>query len=162
MENKASVDLSLDYIRNHPNEIDWSYVSDCITLPEDFIREFQDKVIWKYISIDQKLSKDFIREFQDNIDYDLLVRNHNSCLNYTEGLDKTTDKILNSKISYDILKDMGACDDGKEEFRNIFGDEEYIVKDVLRKIVEENPEFDWEYVEWYFNEVFEKENNEND
>ena len=139
MENKASVDLSLDYIRNHPNEIDWSYVSDCITLPEDFIREFQD-----------------------NIDYDLLVRNHNSCLNYTEGLDKTTDKILNSKISYDILKDMGACDDGKEEFRNIFGDEEYIVKDVLRKIVEENPEFDWEYVEWYFNEVFEKENNEND
>jgi len=63
--------LSEDFIREFKDKVDWYgnwyKISMHQTLSEDFIREFQDKVYWNYISCYQTLSEDFIREFKDKL-----------------------------------------------------------------------------------------------
>ena len=64
--------LTIDYVRNHRDELNWKDICTNLTLTEDFIREFKDKVDWKEISYYQVLSENFIREFKDKVDWEMI------------------------------------------------------------------------------------------
>jgi len=67
-------ELSLDFIREFKDKVDWKRISYHQKLSENFIREFKDKVYWYYISWRQILSEDFIREFQDKVNWDWIAK----------------------------------------------------------------------------------------
>lgn len=54
-----SNNMTIEYIRDHKDEINWNYMSLFKQLSEDFIREFKDYVDWNSISSEQHLSEDF-------------------------------------------------------------------------------------------------------
>ena len=47
--------------------LDLESISRKYNLSVNFIKEYQDKVDWYYISAHQKLSENFIREFQNKV-----------------------------------------------------------------------------------------------
>ena len=66
--------LSLDFIREFKNKVNWTYILKYQKLSEDFIREFKDKVNWDWISQYQKLSEDFIREFKNKVNWTYILK----------------------------------------------------------------------------------------
>ena len=62
-------DLSEDFIRKNPDNVNWYCISVSQKLSESLIRDFQDRVNWLKISEYQFLSEAFIREFQDRVNW---------------------------------------------------------------------------------------------
>lgn len=80
---------SEDFIRNHPNEVEWHLIASPLSEPfirefidrlnimsisrtqrltYRFMRDFAEKLDWKYVSM-KLLRHSFIREFQDRVDW---------------------------------------------------------------------------------------------
>lgn len=69
--------FSLEMIELLANDINWSFVSRHIELPEYFIRRYSKKVNWTNICRYQKLSEDFLVEFYEKLDWDYVWRYQN-------------------------------------------------------------------------------------
>lgn len=63
--------LSLEFIEEFSDYVDWEAISRYDNLTEDFIRKYQDKIDWEIISYNL-LSEAFIREFQDKVKWFLV------------------------------------------------------------------------------------------
>ena len=64
--------ISIEFIREFQDKVDWWEISCLQLLNEDLIREFRNRVCWKAISYHQKLSEKIIREFKDNVYWDFI------------------------------------------------------------------------------------------
>ena len=91
--------LSLSFIREFKDKINWFHVSLVSNLSETFIKEFKNKVNWYWITRHQKLSEQFIYEFQDKLDIDYLIENDKITKNRLLELREVN--IINSR--FDIL-----------------------------------------------------------
>jgi hypothetical protein len=61
--------LTIDFIREFADRVDWRGVSCYQALSDADIREFADKVDWYWICNYQTLSESLIREFVDRVDW---------------------------------------------------------------------------------------------
>ena len=65
-------DLSISFITQHEDMLNWNLISEYQTLPESAIEMFIDKVNWTLISGDQKLSEAFIEKYADKLDWGMV------------------------------------------------------------------------------------------
>ena len=73
-----SFDNCLKYIekcKKTGEPVEWNIVSFAYALTLDFIIEYQDELDWYYLSSDQRLDEDIVRLFQDRIKWDRLDPN---------------------------------------------------------------------------------------
>lgn len=70
--------LSENVIREFSNRVNWDNISYHQKLSEAFVREFQYKVNWNFIFQRIKLSKDFIIEFIDRVNWNIISSYHSS------------------------------------------------------------------------------------
>ncbi len=76
-----SFDKCLKYIKKCKRTgetVQWNIVSFAYALTLDFIIEYQDELDWYYLSSDQKLDENTVRLFQDRIKWDRLDPNRYS------------------------------------------------------------------------------------
>lgn len=62
-------ELSIDFIREFRDKINWQNVSCWQHLSEKDIEEFRDKLDWWYVSKKQRLSLSFIDKFKEKLDW---------------------------------------------------------------------------------------------
>lgn len=67
--------LSLSFIRQYADYLDWRGVCTYTKLPEDFIDEFIDKIDFKAICEHQILSENFISKHADKLCWFRIIRN---------------------------------------------------------------------------------------
>ncbi len=69
-----SSDLSLSFIRQHANRLDWKGVCKFSTLPEFFIEEFIEKINWKALCENKTLSEEFISKYSNKVCWFRILR----------------------------------------------------------------------------------------
>ena len=66
-------ELTIDFIREFKDFLDWNVLTNTYLNSEDFLREFQDYIIWDTVSGRMKFMKnyeyDFFEEFKDKLDW---------------------------------------------------------------------------------------------
>lgn len=65
--------LSLSFIREFSDKVNWYFICEHQKLSETIIREFEDKVHWDSLQYHQKLSEYFIYEFRDRLNINMLI-----------------------------------------------------------------------------------------
>ena len=61
-------ELTEDFMHDHRDDLDWTWLCICQIMSEDFIRAHQDLVNWQHIACHQTVSDDFIEGFLDKVD----------------------------------------------------------------------------------------------
>jgi hypothetical protein len=73
----SSFNLTKDFVKEHYSKIVWECVQHNRNLSEDFILQFSDQIGWEGISLYQKISKEFILNNSNKICWELIVYNKN-------------------------------------------------------------------------------------
>lgn len=63
-------DISLDYIRNTKNPIEWGYISEFYKLTDDFIEQFQDELNWYWITQKIDITPYNLEKYKDRLDWE--------------------------------------------------------------------------------------------
>lgn len=67
-------DLSLSFIRQHANDLDWKGICKFSKLPEDFIEEFIRKINWQALCESQDLSEEFVSKYSNKVCWFRILR----------------------------------------------------------------------------------------
>ncbi len=107
VSNKSASELSIEFIREFQDYLDWVEISHFRKLSEDFIREFQDKVNWYEISI-YNFNESFIEEFKDKIVWETFSKNidltEKIIEKYQDRVDWKQLSIHNRNLSKEFIK----------------------------------------------------------
>lgn len=69
--------LSIEFMRDFKDKLNWNHISKCMYLDNECIKEFADYLNWKYISKYQVLSEDMIRCFEYDVEWDYIFTYQN-------------------------------------------------------------------------------------
>lgn len=69
-------DLSIEFIRQYANQLNWTKLARYKKFSKDLIREFKDKLDWVYASANQDFTNDMIEEFKDEMDFEAFQNGH--------------------------------------------------------------------------------------
>ena len=76
--NISKEELSIDFIREFRQHLDWDIITNQFLNSEDYLREFQDNIIWDDVSARMKFTNnyeyDFYEEFKDKLDWHRISR----------------------------------------------------------------------------------------
>ena len=135
--------LSLDFIKEFQNKVNWESISSRQKMSEEFLKEFKHKIYWDKISIFQKLSENFIREFQDEVSW--------NCVSKYQKLSENFIRESQDKIDWTyISKYQKLSENFIREFKdkvNWYYISEYqqLSEDFLKEFNLEKPENNWLY-----------------
>lgn len=70
------VDLSIEFIRQYADHLNWTKLARYKKFSKDLIRQFKDKLDWVYASANQDFTNDMIEEFKDEMDFEAFQNGH--------------------------------------------------------------------------------------